>query len=223
METRKTPSWNEVLSAFVQCSYKAYLVLASHRGRQPDIARCLTKRAKRHRRFAIEKIRKSFAKDQVFDGRTALTEALRSRTARLITNVVVNHEGLAVLGDALLLEPLKRAGSMRAQVRLLVCVVEEKVSKQQKRWAACVGHMMSRAIGIKVPTVTIFYGDPIRQTKVNTADSLYKAASTCAALFKVMTAGNPPKLRLNKNCSVCAFQRRCHALAEKNDDLSHHR
>jgi predicted RecB family nuclease len=101
-----------------------------------------------------------------------------------------------------------------------MCVAEEKVSKQHKRWAACVGHLMSRAIGIKVPTVTIFYGDALRQTKVKTADTAYKAVSTCVELLKLMTAGDPPKLRLNGHCNACAFQRRCHAQAEKNDDLS---
>ena len=96
METRITPSWNEVLSAIVQCRYKACLGLAGQRGRPPDIARCLTKRAKRHRRVALETIRSSFAQDQVFDGRTALTHALQSRTARLVTNVEASHEGHAV-------------------------------------------------------------------------------------------------------------------------------
>ncbi len=115
METRKTSTWNEVVSAFVQCSYKAYLELAGQRGRPPDIARCLTKRANRHRRAAIETIRNSFARDQVFDGRTALTDALRSRTARLVTNVAATHEGHAVHGDALLLEPLDRVGGKRAK------------------------------------------------------------------------------------------------------------
>ena len=219
METRKTPSWNEVLSGFIQCSYKAYLELAGQRGRPPDIARCLSKRAKRHRRVATQTIRNSFARDQIFDGRTTLTDALRSRTARLVTNVTATYEGHAVHADALLLEPLD-LGDKRAQAGLLVCFAEEKLSKQHKRWAACVGHLMSRAIGLKVPAVTMLYGDALRQTKVRTADPAYKAASTCAELLKLMTAGDPPKLRLNGHCSSCAFQRRCRAQAEKNDDLS---
>ena len=220
METRESSTaWNEILSAFVQCRYKAYLKLAGQRGRPPDIARCLTKRAKRHRRVAIEAISSSFAPLQMFDGRTAFTPA-QSKTARLVTNVEASYEGHAVRGDALLLPSMPPAGAKKPQVELFVCVAQEKVGKSDTTLAACIGFLMSRATGITIPTVTIVYGAAFRQKKLRTADSSHKAASTCAAALKLITEEQPPKLRLNRHCNACEFKKRCRAQAERDDDLS---
>ena len=220
MGTRESSTaWNEILSAFVQCRYKAYLKLAGQRGRPPDIARCLTKRAKRHRRVAIEAISSSFAPLQMFDGRTAFTPA-QSKTTRLVTNVEASYEGRAVRGDALLLPSMPPAGAKKPQVDLFVCVAQEKVGKSDTTLAACIGLLMSRATGITIPTVTIVYGAAFRQKKLRTADSSHKAASTCAAALTLITEEQPPKLRLNRHCNACEFKKRCRAQAERDDDLS---
>ncbi len=95
-------------------------------------------------------------------------------------------------------------------------------SDQSDELLVCFGALaIGQATGSRMPTSgKVVYGENHRIRTVRIADHLPKTRQVIEAIASFCRAAEPPPLILNKHCSVCDFQSRCHALAVERDDLS---
>lgn len=213
-------SWNELISSFIQCDFKAHLKLLGKSGQKPDIERQLSNKAKNYRRTALKKIVENHDSSHVVDSPPMLSDALRSGPC-IITNAIAIHEEIPLYVDALLLSKCQHLKSKKlSEIGLVVCIDRETLSKEDKNWASSLNNVMNRAIGGAIPKVTVIHGRALRQTTIEAAERERATARILTSLSKMHAGDESPHLRLKGHCNACEFQRRCYQQAQKADDLS---
>ena len=85
----------------------------------------------------------------------------------------------------------------------------------------CFGALaLSQLTGILPDAGTLVYGEGHRRKTVKIADHVARARQIIEAIEASRQDQRPPQLVLNRHCSICDFQPRCHNLAIEHDDLS---
>jgi predicted RecB family nuclease len=79
---------------------------------------------------------------------------------------------------------------------------------------------LSQLTGILPDAGTLVYGEGHRRKTVKIADHLTRARQIIEAIKANRQGQRPPRLALNRHCSICDFQPRCRDLAIEHDDLS---
>ena len=81
------------------------------------------------------------------------------------------------------------------------------------------GLVLSRLQG-RVPAEGIIWRGDKKSSTVQLSQGLKRGERILNALEEMLGAEHPPMLNLNRHCQVCEYQKRCHAQAIGEDNLS---
>jgi predicted RecB family nuclease len=95
-----------------------------------------------------------------------------------------------------------------------------KLTKQHKLMLAFDGLVLSDAIERNIPLGKIVYGDRSATLNVKTSSLVREVRMHIQSSAALVANTSPPDLVLNRHCSQCEFQGRCHKQARAKDDLS---
>ena len=95
-----------------------------------------------------------------------------------------------------------------------------KVGRHDKLLLAFDALALSKMLGRDVPAGKIIHGDDHAVLKVKTSGLMSEVRTLVDKIATLLSSHLPPDLILNRHCSECEFQTRCHQKAADKDDLS---
>jgi predicted RecB family nuclease len=213
-------SWNELIFTFIKCDFKAYLKLQGRTGQISDIERQLQKKAKEHRRTALKKVVENHDASKIVDSPTDIFDTLCSGPS-IITNAIITYQDIQLYIDVLLINQISPLNSKKPyEIRPVMFLDRETLSKEDKTWAVGVTQVISRAIVNTVPRLSVIYGARLRHTTIAIADRKHSVTKILNSISKIRDGEELPILRLKSHCNECEFQSLCYKKALEADDLS---
>ncbi len=149
----------------------------------------------------------------------ALPKNFRDLTWRLATDVRWRATDLECCLQAIERVPSERRGTPALFIPYRF-EFANKLTKEHKLQLAFDAFLLSEVLGRKVTLGKIVHGDghAILKVKVSTfASEVRKLIKSVTALLE---RNSPPELLLNRHCTQCEFQIRCHEQAREKDELS---
>jgi predicted RecB family nuclease len=207
----------EIITAHLNCKYKAHLKQAGEQGTQSDYEALLVERRGEVRLEAIDKILARYKEHQVAR-HVPLTTASLKREPLFVLDAILEDDLVSLHFDG-----LKRVdGSSKLGEFYYIPVLfheGEHVGKEQRLLLEVYALLLSRLQGRAPGCGIIWHGKHCKATKVRLGADPLKVEQILWDL-KQLQGSEPPRLLLNDHCQVCEFRRRCHEQAVKDDDLS---
>ena len=206
---------SEIVVAYSQCPRKAYLLLFSpDKGEPHEYVQILEQQRRAHQERYTDHLQHTHADVQPYS-----VENLR-KGSKVLINAHLQVDGLAAdCGVLTRVEGASTFGKYRYEPSLFVGT--HSIGKEQKLELSVVGYVLERLqhtspvagriIGMDGTSHTVKLGDRSKALR-----PLLEPLHT----WITVDTPTPPPLVLNKHCSLCPFQRLCHAQAEQEDNLS---
>ena len=207
-----------ILESCLNCQYKAHLKLQGQHGLRSDYENLLSTSRQEIKRIAIDKILARHTPDDVARDISLTATALRRGPAIVLD---------ATLEDALLsltFDGLKRVDgpSKIGEFHYIPMVFHEgrRVRQDQKLLLEVYGLLLSRLQGGYPDKGILWYGLPCKTMTVRLNQELRRTERFFREVKDAATGDSPPRLILNKHCSICEFRQRCDQQAMQEDNLS---
>jgi len=217
MKTGK-PFTAAVLSAFLKCQTKAYLMAVGET--PPDTVfsgieeRTTTRfKATAQKSFSIGTNVEAFLDFQ----RSPFSRDIGS-TTRLIDSESATYDQSP--------SPIERGRKRPRQLPVSSAVLPVLFSPWDKLSLSeslllCFGAIaLEQITGVLPSTGIVVYGNGYRQKNLKIEKHAARTHEIIGAIDKMLDALQPPPLVLNRHCTVCDYQRRCRGIAIERDDLS---
>jgi len=205
----------ELLAAFLNCRYKAFLKATNTPSTTSDFQQLETTLQQEFVQRARQHLLGSLPADQVSHAPKSLARALH-REHSIITNAHAAIGDLSVCIDALV-RPHSKSSCEYIPVRF---VCKEKVVRQDKLLLAFWGLCLARMGNCDPRFGKIIYGEAFTPTKVRIDTLISSVEHSLLDIASFSKSNAAPQLRLNGHCSVCEFQQHCRDHALETDDLS---
>ena len=184
----RTPISNDLFSAFLECSHKAYRKLSGQAEQQSDFQEFQFDLFEDYRRQAERHLLRSQHNDPVTHNPPSLSEAIGHGPAAIIGgSATVN--GISCHFDALL-RPPPCSPSSKAEYVPVLFLSAEKVRKHDKLLLAFCGLALEHLQGNQVPFGKIVHGPKYAITKVHLARLLPAAKQTLKAIMDLQSNSN---------------------------------
>jgi predicted RecB family nuclease len=136
----------------------------------------------------------------------------------LITNARLDSTVLETDLHAVQLVPAKE----RSPVRMIPIrfIFTNKIDKDDKLLLAFDALTLSKSLGREISVCKIIHGDNHTISKVKVSALLSEVRRRIDKMAVLLNSSAPPELILNRHCTECEFQTRCHNEAIQQDDLS---
>jgi predicted RecB family nuclease len=214
----------DLMAAFMQCPYKAFLKHAGEAGMVSEYEALDRNLADEYRRQGLLRLAEAFAPDEIFANPASLGDALAG-CWRLALNVPCAPERGSINFSA-----IERTASGRSVAKheysLVAFSPATKLSTDEKLAAAVLGSALSVWHGLTVAYVKMIHGPQFLTTRLvllGPAGRTLLAKRAAAALHDLETtiaSPTPPPLCLNDHCGTCEYRERCRKDAVDRDDLS---
>src|SRR5262247_3496393 len=206
---------SEIVVAYSQCPRKAYLLLFSPgKGEPHEYVQILEQQRCANQERYIDHLKQTHTDVQPYS-----VENLY-KGSKVLTNARLQVDGLAAYCGVLTrVEGTSMFGKHSYEPSLFVGTYS--ISKEQQLELSFVGHVLER-LQHKSPVAGRIIGMDGKPHTVKLGASAKAIRSLLEPLHEWITADSPkpPPIVLNKHCPLCPFQRRCHAQAEQEDNLS---
>src|SRR5271165_1621389 len=114
-------------------------------------------------------------------------------------------------------------GKVRGQSAYLIpirFIFTNKLDKDDKLLLAFDAFTLSQSLGHEISFGKIIHGDNHTTSKVKISPLVREVRKRIDQIAVLLASSTPPELILNRHCTECEFQTRCHTEASQQDDLS---
>jgi predicted RecB family nuclease len=206
---------DDILLAFLQCNFKAYLKLRGEAGETSNYQRTQDRLAAAYKVVATEGLLRRHEGQLVVQGPPSLPDALQSGAA-LITDVVASEAGESCHMDAL----EKHGSGPDPMYRPVLLIRREKLTANDRLLLAYSASVLGRLQGTRPLVGRIVHGKDFSSSRVELPTLEGAVSDAIGHITDMIAAKEPPQLILNRHCSECEFRSRCSAAANEKDDLS---
>lgn len=206
---------SEIVVAYAQCRWKAYLLLFSPNMSEPhEYVRILEEQRRANQERSLDLLKQKHAGVQPYT-----MENLRNGSEVLI-NTCFKTDGVeAACGVLTKVEGHSTFGQYNYEPTIFVGT--HSISKEQKLELFFVGHVLERLQHEPPVTGKIIGMDGKSQTvKLKNVSKIIRPLLEPLQEWVAATSPEPPPVILNKNCPTCQFQRLCRTQAAQEDNLS---
>ena len=206
---------SEIVVAYAQCPRKAYLLLFSpDKGEPHEYTQILEQQRCANQERYFDHLQHTHADIQPYS-----EENLRQGN-KILLNAHLQVDGFASeCGVLTKVEGRSTFGKYNYEPSIFMGT--HSISKEQKLAMAFVGYVLGR-LQHTSPAAGRIIGMEGKSHTVKLGESAKALRPLLEPLHEWITVDSPtpPPLVLNKHCPLCPFQRRCHAQAEQEDNLS---
>jgi predicted RecB family nuclease len=209
----------EVLTAYLHCKYKAYLLLTSV-VREPSEYEQWLQRHDQEYIAAATRVLLEREEALCLPSHTPLTSEHLTQGLTTILGAHVEDASCAFAFHAL--QRVAGASSVGPfhYVPVLFCGTGQSVSETQKLLLACGTLVLERVQHVRPPSGIVIGGDAYKARHVALGAQQVKAQKILNDLTDYLQGQKQPRLWLNDHCRICRYQQQCKAEATQLDDLS---
>jgi predicted RecB family nuclease len=202
----------------MQCKLKAYLKVKREQGVESDYETMIKEIKHRVRLETMYKISDIYEADNIARGLVIKRDTLASGIG-FVLDAELTNQHYAIHFDA-----LRRVDGPSALGDFhyvpVIFAESRRVRKLQHLLLEVLALLLSSPQG-KTPRMgVVYHGPECKTTTVRFATRLTQAEALRDELARLAASETPPKLVLNKHCSVCEFRERCYAQAVEQENLS---
>ena len=208
----------DILESYLNCKFKGHLKLTGQQGTKCDYENLLIGTRAEVRLAAIDKILLGHPGEAIPRNVRLTTSALKEGAAFLLDATLEDDlfslsfdglkkvEGPSKLGDFHYIPMLFSEG--------------EKVRKEQGLLLELYGIFLLNSQGRLPDTGIVWHGKECNTTRVRLNTDKRQIERLARDLKNALSVEALPKLILNEHCRVCEFQKKCHAQAVQEDNIS---
>src|SRR5712691_11745640 len=213
----------EVLTAYLHCKYKAYLLLTGVVQEPSEYEQWL----QRHdQEYIAAATRVLLEREEALclPSHTPLTSEHLTQGLTTILGAHVEDASCAFAFHALHRVPGASSLGPFHYVPVLFCGTGQAVRETQKLLLACGTLVLERLQHVRPPSGIVIGGDAYKARRVDLGAQQVKAQKILNDLTEYLQGHKQPRLWLNDHCRVCRYQQQCKAEDTQLDDLSllHH-
>jgi predicted RecB family nuclease len=209
----------EVLTAYLHCKYKAYLLLTGVVQEPSEYEQWL----QRHdQEYIAAATRVLLEREEAvcLPRHTPLTSEHLTQGLTTILGAHVEDASCAFAFHALHRVPGASSLGPFHYVPVLFCGTGQAVRETQKLLLACGTLVLERLQHVRPPSGIVLGGDAYKARRVDLGAQQVKAQKILNDLTDYLQGHKQPRLWLNDHCRVCHYQQQCKAEATQLDDLS---
>jgi predicted RecB family nuclease len=209
----------EVLTAYLHCKYKAYLLLTGVVQEPSEYEQWL----QRHDQAYIAAATRVLLEREealCLPSHTPLTSEHLTQGLTTILGAHVEDASCAFAFHALHRVPGASSLGPFHYVPVLFCGTGQAVCEPQKLLLACGTLVLERLQHVRPPSGIVIGGDAYKARRVDLGAQQVKAQKSLNDLTAYLQGHKQPRLWLNDHCRVCRYQQQCKAEATQLDDLS---
>ena len=197
----------EIFSAFLVCSYKAYLLSQNQIGVRSEYATFFSHLAEK--RFC-DGLKKFAVPQRVFED---IQKEAENKEGQLYQTDIISNS----MSAHRVIERVKGGSALGAFHYVPVMFSGRRsISKEERMDLAYQGLVLEGIQSRRPEFGRVIHGDSF--IKVRIVDQIEKARKIVAGIKKIEV--NPPRFILNRHCQICEFASVCRAKAIEKDDLS---
>ena len=209
----------EVLTAYLHCKYKAYLLLTSV-VREPSEYEQWLQRHDQEYIAAATRVLLEREEALCLPSHTPLTSEHLTQGLTTILGAHVEDASCAFAFHALQRAPGASSVGPFHYVPVLFCGTGQSVRETQKLLLACGTLVLERVQHVRPPSGIVIGGDAYKARRVALGAQQVKAQKILNDLTDYLQGQKKPRLWLNDHCRICRYQQQCKAEATQLDDLS---
>jgi predicted RecB family nuclease len=205
----------EVLAEYLQCRYKAYLILTGVACEPSPYEHWLSRDEDKYAAAG----RSALVRDHscLNDIRSLATKHLKQGPSYVV-QADVQQEDFAFSFDAL--QRVQGASQLGVFHYVPVLFSSRSTGERQKLRLSCAGLILEQLQRVYPPTGILVSGRAYKFRTVNLTTRRHKAQSALNDLAAYLRGETKPPLVLNDHCRICRYQNRCKVEAQQLDDLS---
>jgi predicted RecB family nuclease len=209
----------EVLTAYLHCKYKAYLLLTGVVQEPSEYEQWLHRHDQEYT-AAATRVLLDREEASYLPSHTPLTSAHLTQGLTTILGAHVEDASCAFAFHALQRVPGASSVGPFHYVPVLFCGTGQSVSETQKLLLAGGTLVLERLQHVRPPSGIVLCGDAYKSRRVDLGAQQVKAQKILNDLTDYLQGHKKPRLWLNDHCRVCRYQQQCRAEATQLDDLS---
>ena len=209
----------EVLTAYLHCKYKAYLLLTGVVQEPSEYEQWL----QRHdQEYIAAATRVLLEREEALclPSHTPLTSEHLTQGLTTILGAHVEDASCALAFHALQRVPGASSVGSFHYVPVLFASTGQAVHETQKLLLACGTLVLERVQHVRPPSGIVIGGDAYKARRVDLGAQQVKAQKILHDLTAYLQGQKQPRLWLNDHCRICRYQQQCKAEATQLDDLS---
>lgn len=209
----------EVLTAYLHCKYKAYLLLTGVVQEPSEYEQWL----QRHDQAYIAAATRVLLEREealCLPSHTPLTSEHLTQGLTTILGAHVEDASCALAFHALQRVPGASSVGSFHYVPVLFDSTGQAVHETQKLLLACGTLVLERLQHVRPPSGIVIGGDAYKARRVDLGAQQVKAQKILNDLTEYLQGQKKPHLWLNDHCRICRYQQQCKAEATQLDDLS---
>ena len=209
----------EVLTAYLHCKYKAYLLLTGVVQEPSEYEQWLHSHDQEYT-AAATRVLLDREEASCLPSHTPLTSEHLTQGLTTILGAHVEDASCAFAFHALQRVPGASSVGPFHYVPVLFCGTGQSVSETQKLLLAGGTLVLERLQHVRPPSGIVICGDAYKARRVDLGAQQVKAQKILNDLTDYLQGHKQPRLWLNDHCRVCRYQQQCKAEATQLDDLS---
>ena len=208
----------QLFEAYLKCATKCYLKSLGEAGTGNAYAEWLQAQNDICRSDGIKRLTMEAEPDSFVTNPSELKN-LKTATWRMAIDFVARAQNMESMIHAVERAPAEGRGKS-AQFMSVRYVFNNKPTKSDKLLLAFDALVLSKALGRKVNLGKILHGDNHTALRVKTDSLEGEVRKAIDKIVKLLSAGSPHDLILNRHCAECEFQQQCRQKAIEKDELS---
>jgi predicted RecB family nuclease len=209
----------EVLTAYLHCKYKAYLLLTGVVQEPSEYEQWLQRHDQEYT-AAATRVLQEREEALCLPSHTPLTSEHLTQGLTTILGAHVEDASCAFAFHALQRVPGASSVGSFHYVPVLFGGTGQAVRETQKLLLACGTLVLERLQHVRPPSGIVIGGDAYIARRVDLGAPQVKAQKILNELTEYLQGHKQPRLWLNDHCRICRYQQQCKAEATQLDDLS---
>jgi predicted RecB family nuclease len=211
---------NDLFLDFVKCRYRGYLKLTGARGQTTDLMELQRSVREDYHTRAREHLSEIYRYKGIQVRSDIGLSAVLADRYDLALDVAATDASVAVQFDALIAAPGNTSGTHPDYIPVIFAH-SDKVDKVHELQLALCASVLVLWQACRPSFGRILYGERFATKKIKLTKTLEEVQNILVEILTLREHPNdPPRLRLNANCTTCEFRDNCRATAMERDDLS---
>ncbi len=199
---------DEILSGFINCQYKAYLISENKAGSISEYQILYNQLKQKHK----ANFEKNISKNETLVSSNSVFDNIIS-TAGIALNLKFTNANIDLTLDGIELKGKK------SSIPIFITPFE-KITKTDKLFLALQVTLIQNEFSLQIENCKIVSGTNLKQTKFKFSSFAKPIKKLMSEMNKLLFNSKPPVFFRNSHCQVCEFQKSCLEKLIERDDLS---
>ncbi|NPT62442.1 TM0106 family RecB-like putative nuclease [Paraburkholderia elongata] len=210
---------NEIITEYLNCKYKAYLLATEAVAECSDYEAFLHHQEAEYTRAATGALLGPHNRDLVACNKPITVDDLKGGTAN-IASVFIEDESLALNLQSLKRVPGESSLGPFHYEPVLFASLDGPSDETQRILLSIGARALEQLQHVRPRYGTVVSGNTYKSHRIDLDRVQVKAEKVVSEVSDILTGTTRPPLWLNEHCRVCRYQDRCDAEAHRTDDLS---